>query len=99
VFYFVLLFTFRTIETNWSLIDQEETRQSQAEPWNEPIATKWWNETRQRLESIALRFPSSRQTVYRLLSDPAAFELVLEPYLDLEPRLAVQFALNRLLAS
>jgi hypothetical protein len=64
----------------------------------EPIATEWWNETQQRLESIALTFPSGRHTVLHLLSDPEALELVFEPYTDLEPSLAVPCALNRLFA-
>ena len=65
---------------------------------NEPIAEIWWDETRQRLEGVALTYPSGRQTVFRLLSAPEALELVFEPYTDLEPSLAVQRALNRLLA-
>lgn len=99
MFYFTLLFTFQQFATNLLLADQPETLQSLAQPGKEPIATQWWNETRHRLEITALRSSSARRTVVRLLSDPEVLLLVFEPYLDLEPRLAVQCALNKLLAN
>lgn len=97
--YFAMLLTFRMFATNRSLFDGQQTRQSQSKPVQEPIASKWWNEIRQILESTELISSSGRQAVSRLLSDPDALELVFEPYLDLEPGLAVQCALHKLLAS
>jgi hypothetical protein len=99
VLYFALLLTFRRVATNPSLFDEEATSQGRSKPGKEPIAPKWWNEIRQILGSIELGSSSGRQVVIRLLSDPDALELVFEPYLDLEPGLAVQCALHNLLAN
>jgi hypothetical protein len=65
---------------------------------NETIAMNWWKEVRERLEHSARNFPSGfeQQTVFNLLADPDALQLVCEPYSDLEPRLAVYQALRNL---
>ena len=97
--YFVLLLTFPKLATNPSIIDQQERRRSLSKPGKEPKTAKWWNEIREILESIEMRSSSGRQVVVRLLSDANTLELVFEPYLDLEPGLAVQCALRKLLAN
>jgi hypothetical protein len=65
---------------------------------NETIAVNWWKEVRERLEHSARNFPSGfeQQTVFNLLADLDALQLVCDPYSDLEPRLAVYQALRSL---
>jgi hypothetical protein len=65
---------------------------------NETLAMRWWNEVRERLEHTARNFPGGfeQQTVFNLLADLDALQLVCEPYSDLEPRLAVYQALRKL---
>jgi hypothetical protein len=65
---------------------------------NETIGMNWWKEVRERLEHTAGNFPGGfeQQTVFNLLADQDALELVCEPYSDLEPRLAVYQALHKL---
>ena len=60
-----------------------------------PSGVNWWNEVRTRLEHTAGNFPSGREqrTIHNLLADPEALELVLEPFSDLEPSLAVYRAM------
>jgi hypothetical protein len=59
---------------------------------------KWWDEIRESLERTANNLPAGveRQTVLNIRADRDALELVLEPYTDLEPRVAVYFALRKL---
>jgi ABC-type phosphate transport system ATPase subunit len=54
-------------------------------------AVIWWKEVRERLEHTArnLRGGFAQQTVFNLLADQDALQLVREPYSDLEPPLAV----------
>jgi siderophore synthetase component len=61
-------------------------------------ANRWWEEVRDRLERTAQNFPGhfEQQTVFNLLADPAALQLFLDPYSDLEPQLAVYQALSKL---
>jgi ABC-type phosphate transport system ATPase subunit len=61
-------------------------------------AVTWWKEVRERLEHTARNFPRGfeQQTVFNLLADQDALQLVCEPYSDLEPRLAVYQALYKL---
>lgn len=61
-------------------------------------AVIWWKEVRERLEHTARNFPHGfeQQTVFNLLADQDALQLVCEPYSDLEPRLAVYQALYKL---
>ena len=65
---------------------------------NETLAMRWWNEVRERLEHPARNFPGGfeQQTVFNLLADLDALQLVCEPYSDLEPPLAVYQALHKL---
>jgi len=65
---------------------------------SEPRSTDWWKEVRERLEYAARNFPGGfeQQTVFNLLADLDALQLVCEPYSDLEPRLAVYQALRQL---
>jgi hypothetical protein len=65
---------------------------------NETLAMSWWKEVRERLEHTALNFPGGfeQQTVFNLLADLDALQLVCEPYSDLEPRLAVYQAIHKL---
>jgi ABC-type phosphate transport system ATPase subunit len=65
---------------------------------NETSAMSWWKEVRERLEHTARNFPGGfeQQTVFNLLADLDALQLVCEPYSDLEPRLAVYQALRKL---
>ena len=60
-----------------------------------PSGVNWWNEVRTRLEHTAGNFPSGHEqrTIHNLLADPEALELVLEPFSDLEPGLAVYRAM------
>lgn len=64
----------------------------------EPTATHWWNEVRERIQHSVQNFPRGieQETVFSLLADQDALELVCEPYFDLEPRLAVYQALHKL---
>jgi hypothetical protein len=65
---------------------------------NFPTTVNWWREVRVRLKHAAGSIPSGleQRTMLNLLADPEALELVLEPYSDLEPRLAVYRAMRNL---
>jgi hypothetical protein len=49
-------------------------------------AVIWWKEVRERLEHTARNLPDGfeRQTVFNLLADQDALQLVCQPYSDLE---------------
>jgi hypothetical protein len=63
-----------------------------------PPIMNWWDEVRARIRYTAQSIPSGieQQTMFNLLSDPEALELVFQPYDDLEPRFAVYHAMRNL---
>jgi hypothetical protein len=65
---------------------------------DEPTTSNWWIEVRERIQHSVLSFPPGfeQQTVFDLLADQEALELVCEPFSDLEPSLAVYQALRNL---
>jgi hypothetical protein len=65
---------------------------------NDRITVSWRNEVRERLEHAARNFPDGfeQQTVFNLLADQEALDLVCEPYFHLEPRLVVYRARHKL---